>query len=48
MQDHAVGALDLPVRAGVRHGAPVDMDVEFIAKLEEPFPGEVSAVVGDD
>ena len=30
--------LDLPVRAGVRHGGPIDADVVFIAESKELFP----------
>ena len=40
--------LDLPVRAGVCHGGPIDTDVVFIIELEELFPGELCAVVRDN
>ena len=40
--------LDLPVRAGVRHGGPIDADVVFIAELEELLFGELRAIVRDD
>ena len=40
--------LDLPVRAGVRHGGPIDMDVVFIAKLEEVLSSELRAIVRDN
>ena len=33
---------------GVRYGGPVNMDVIFIAKLEELLPGELRAIVRDD
>ena len=33
---------------GVRYGGPVDMDVIFIAKLEELLPGELRVVVHDN
>ena len=48
MQDHAVRALDLPVRAGVRHGGPIDPDVVVITELEELLSGELRVVVRDD
>ena len=40
--------LDLPVRLGVRDGGPIDVDVVFIAKLEEFPASELCAVVCDD
>ena len=40
--------LDLPVRAGVHYGGPVDTDVVFIVELEELLPSELHAVVRDD
>jgi hypothetical protein len=36
LQDHAVGVLDLPIHAGVRHGGLIDMDVVF--NLRNFFP----------
>jgi hypothetical protein len=35
LQDHVVGALDLPVRPGVRHGRPIHTDMVIIAKIKE-------------
>ena len=32
----------------MRHGDPIDVDVVFIAELEELFPGELRAVVRDN
>ena len=40
--------LDLPVRAGVRHGGTIDVDVVFIAELKERLSGELCAIVHDD
>ena len=40
--------LDLPVRAGVRHGGPINVDVVCIAESEELFPGELRVVVRDN
>ena len=40
--------LDLPVRVAVRHGSPIDTDVEFIVELEELFLGELHAIVSDN
>ena len=40
--------LDLPVRAGVRHGGPIDADVVFIVELEELCPSELHVVVRDN
>ena len=40
--------LDLPIRAGVCHGGPIDVDVVFIAESEELLPGELHAVVRDN
>ena len=40
--------LNLPVRAGVGHGSPVDADVVVVIELEEFLPGELCAVVRDD
>ena len=41
-------ALDLPVRSGVHDGGPIDLDVVFIAKLEELCPSELRAIVHDN
>ena len=40
--------LDLPIRAGVRHGGPIDVDVIFIVELEELLFGELCVVVHDN
>jgi hypothetical protein len=48
LYDHAVRALNLPVRARVRHGGPVNADVVVIAELEKFLPCELSAIVRDD
>ena len=48
MEDHAVRALDLPVRVGVRYGSPINMDSVVIAELEEFLPHELCAVVSYD
>ena len=38
----------MPIRVGVRYGGPVDVDVIFIAELEELLPYELHAVVYDN
>jgi len=48
MLDHVVRALNLPVRAGMRHGGPIDADVVFIVELDELLFGELRAVVHDN
>ena len=40
--------LNLPARAGVCHGGPIDMDVVFIVESEELLFSELRAVVYDD
>ena len=40
--------LDLPVRAGVRYGSPINTDVMVIAESNELPTGELCAVVCDD
>ena len=40
--------LDLPVRAGVHHGGPIDADVVFIVESEELLSSELCAVVRDN
>ena len=40
--------LNLPVRAGVCHGGPINADVVFIAESEELLPSELCAVVRDN
>jgi hypothetical protein len=41
-------ALNLPVRARVHHGGPVDVDVVVITEPEEFLPYELSVIVRDD
>ena len=48
MKKHAVCALDLPVRPGVRDGHPIDLDVLFVAESNEFPVGELRDVVCDD
>ena len=48
MEDHAVCTLDLPVRARVRYGSPINTDVVVVAELEEFLPRELCAVVDYD
>ena len=38
----------MPIRAGVRHGGPIDLDVVFIIELKELFSSELRTVVRDD
>ena len=40
--------LDLPVRVGVHHGGPIDVDVVFIAELEELLSDELHAIIHDN
>jgi hypothetical protein len=48
LQDHAICALDLPIRAGVRHGGPVDAHVVVITEPEEFLSRELRAIIRDD
>ena len=48
MKEHAVCALDLPVRPGVHDGRPIDPDVLFIIESDEFPTSELRAVVCDD
>jgi hypothetical protein len=48
LQDHAVGAFNLPVRPGVPYGCPIHAGVVIVAEIKELFTGELCAVVGDD
>ena len=48
LQEHAVCALDLPVRPRVHDGRPIDLDVLFIAESNEFPASELRAVVCDD
>ena len=45
LQEHAICALDLPVRPGVRDGRPINPNVLFIAESNEFPAGELRAVV---
>jgi len=47
-EDHVVHALDLPVRAGLRHGGPIDADVVFIVESEELLLSELRTIVRDN
>ena len=40
--------LDLPIRAGVRYGGPVNTDVVLITKSKELLSGELRVIVYDD
>ena len=46
--DHAICALDLPIRAGVRHNDAIDADVVFIVESEELLSDELRVIVRDD
>ena len=46
--DHAICALDLPIRAGVRHNDAIDADVVFIVESEELLLGELCVIVHDN
>jgi hypothetical protein len=48
LQDHAVGALDLPVRPGVRHDCLIDADMVIISEIKELFVSELCAIVGNN
>jgi hypothetical protein len=48
LQNHAVGALYLPIHHGVSYGGPVHLDVVVVAKVQELSASELGAVVGDD
>ena len=48
LKEHAVCALDLPVRPGMCDGCPVDSDVLFIIESNEFPTGELRAIVYDD
>ena len=47
LEQHAVGALHLPVRGGMSHGRPVDPYVVIVAKFQELFSCKLRAVVRD-
>jgi hypothetical protein len=40
LQDHVVGAHDLPIRLGVCHGCPIHADMVIITETEELLAGE--------
>jgi hypothetical protein len=48
LQNHAVRALNLPVRARVHHNGQVNTDVIVITEPKEFLPYELRAVVRDD
>jgi hypothetical protein len=48
LQDHVIGAFDLPVRPGVRYGRPIHADMVIVAESEELFTDELCVIVGDD
>ena len=48
MEDHAICALDLPVRVGVCYGSPINVDVVVVVEPKEFLPRELCAVVGYD
>jgi hypothetical protein len=48
LQDHVIGALDLPVRPRVCHCYRIHADMVIITKTEELFTGELRAIIGDD
>ena len=48
MQEHTVGTLYLPIRHGVSYGGPVHTEVVVLAEVQELFPSELYAIVGDD
>ena len=43
LKEHAICALNLPIRSGVRDGGPIDPDVSFIAESKEFLAGELCA-----
>ena len=48
LQYHTICVLNLPIRARVCHGGPLDPDVVFIVESEELLFGELRVVVCDD
>jgi hypothetical protein len=48
LQDHAIGALDLPVRPRVCHGCPIHADMVIIVEIKKLFASELCAVVGNN
>jgi hypothetical protein len=43
-----MGALHLPICHWVSNGGPVHTDVVVFAEVQELFPSELRAIVGDD
>jgi hypothetical protein len=48
LQYQSIRALDLSVHARVGDCYLVYPDVVVITKIQEPFPGELGAIIGDD
>jgi hypothetical protein len=48
LQDHAIGAFDLPIHPGVRFSSPIHADMVIIVEIKKLFASELRAVVGDD
>jgi hypothetical protein len=48
LQDHAVGALDLPVHPGVCHGYLIHMDMVIITEIKGLFAGKLCAIVSNN
>ena len=48
LEDHAIGPLDLTISTRVSNRGPIDPDAISIIEVQEPLPGEVCSVVGDD
>jgi hypothetical protein len=48
LQNNVIGTLDLAVGSRVSYCRPVDMDVMPVTEVQELFPGELRAIVGDD
>jgi hypothetical protein len=48
LQDHVVGALDLPIHLGVWQGCLIHTDMVIITETKELFAGELRAIVDDN
>ena len=48
LQNHTVSTLHLPIRHGMSYDGPVHTDVVVLVEVQELFPSELSAIVGDD
>jgi hypothetical protein len=48
LQDHVVGAFDLPVCPRVHHGYPIYTYVVIVIEVKEVFAGELCTIDGDD